>query len=245
MKQLIGGICFFILIIIVAAFVAPLLLCYGMGAPWELANFLFKNKIAGAIAGIAFIYVIVCMIGHTGGLISAICRKDSRLNDIKDEFKTAVKLCSVIVVVVSALGIITNQFVKNDLNPNEKTKGAIPAAATVAEEPAAEPTTKENIHPNAISWKKAKNHIGEKITIRGTVKGVFQSTQSNGNPTFINIGKDYPEDGRVTVVIWEENISKFDAYSYSGEIIYVTGELYMYDGNVQIEVSDPEQIEVE
>ncbi len=125
--------------------------------------------------------------------------------------------------------------------PQEKEKEeAVPAAATVAEES----TTEADKYPDAISWKKAKNHIGEKVTIKGPVKGVFQSTQSNGSPTFINIGKDYPENGRMTVVIWEENISKFDTYSYSGETVYVTGEVYMYDGNPQIEVSSPEQIEV-
>jgi DNA/RNA endonuclease YhcR with UshA esterase domain len=149
------------------------------------------------------------------------------------EKKMNKKLLSVILILLMAFSFTA-------CGEPEESEEAAPAAATVAEES----TTEADKHPDAISWKKAKNHIGETVTIKGPVKGVFQSTQSSGSPTFINIGKDYPESGRVTVVIWEENISEFDPYSYSGETVYVTGEVYMYDGNPQIEASSPEQIEV-
>lgn len=130
-------------------------------------------------------------------------------------------------------------------NPSE-TEEATQANATVAEETTTEPTTEAEKHPDAIAWKKAYGHVGETVTIKGTVKGIFQSTGSNGSPTFINIGRDYPENGRVTVVVWEENLPNFDnLYAYEGEKVYVTGEIYMYDGVAQIEASDQSQIETE
>lgn len=129
---------------------------------------------------------------------------------------------------------------------SQKSEEAAQANATVAEETTTEPTTEEERHPDAISWKKAYDYVGETITIKGTVKGVFQSTGSKGSPTFIDIGKSYPADGRVTVVVWEENLPNFDdLYAYEGETVYITGEIYMYDGVAQIEVSGPDQIEVE
>lgn len=145
--------------------------------------------------------------------------------------------------IIMALMLVLSFTACGNTQENEE---AAQANATVAEETTTEPTTEAERHPDAISWKKAYDHVGETVTIKGTVKGIFQSTGSNGSPTFINIGRDYPEDGRVTVLVWEENLSNFDdLYAYEGEKVFVTGEIYMYDGVAQIEVSDPDQIEVE
>jgi len=69
---------------------------------------------------------------------------------------------------------------------------------------------------------------------------------SKGKPTFLNIGKPYPDPNRFTVVIWIQNRGKFpqppDDY-YLGKTICVTGLIDEYKGIPQIEVKDPSQIQ--
>lgn len=85
------------------------------------------------------------------------------------------------------------------------------------------------------------------MTVYGEVKSTKYATGSNGRPTFINIGASYPASNRVTVVIWGESRGNFSSAPerfYSGKTVCVTGELYAYDGAVQMEVTAPSQIQV-
>lgn len=102
---------------------------------------------------------------------------------------------------------------------------------------------------SAISWKDASKHVGESVTIKGKVAAVDYSSQSSGKPVFIDIGKAYPESGRVTAVIWEENQSNFgfspEQFSNEfsvGETIYISGVIEYYDDSYTIDVSSPKQI---
>lgn len=106
---------------------------------------------------------------------------------------------------------------------------------------------KSSAEKNAISWKKAGQHIGEVVTVKGPVVGVKFARSSKGRPTFLNIGAAYPDSNRVTAVIWEENRGKFSPSPealYRGKTICVTGEVYVYGGACNIEVTSPSQIEV-
>ena len=62
------------------------------------------------------------------------------------------------------------------------------------------PPTKE-LPSNAITWDEAKYHIGERTTVCGPVVNTKYASTSKGNPTFLNIGKPYPDPDRFTVVI--------------------------------------------
>jgi micrococcal nuclease len=97
----------------------------------------------------------------------------------------------------------------------------------------------------AISWDKAKNHIGERTTVCGPVVSATWASGSKGKPTFLNIGKPYPDPDRFTVIIWEQYRSNFpqppEAY-YRGKTICVTGLIIPYKGIPEIEVKTPEQI---
>jgi len=99
---------------------------------------------------------------------------------------------------------------------------------------------------NTIPWNEAINHVGEKAVVRGTVEGTYWATDSNGKPTFLNIGKDYPASDRFVVVIWEDDRSNFpqapESY-YAGKTICVQGLIQEYEGVAEIEVTSPEQIE--
>lgn len=97
-----------------------------------------------------------------------------------------------------------------------------------------------------LSWDEAINHVGERATVCGKVEGTHWATGSNGKPTFLNIGKDYPASDRFVVLIWEGNRSKFsqppEEY-YLDKTISVTGLITEYNGIAEIEVTSPEQIE--
>ena len=96
-----------------------------------------------------------------------------------------------------------------------------------------------------VMWDRVTEDMdGQTVSIQGTVAEVSQP-QTNGNPTFIDIGEAYPSENRVSVVIWEEDISKFDdVFALRGKEIVVNGTLHKYDGVFDIEISYPDQIEV-
>jgi len=98
---------------------------------------------------------------------------------------------------------------------------------------------------NAISCSEAKDHVGERITVYGTVVSTKYASESNGKPTFLNMCYAHPNPDRFTVVIWEENRGKFpqppEDY-YNGKTIYVSGLIVLYNGVPEIEVTSPSQI---
>ena len=101
---------------------------------------------------------------------------------------------------------------------------------------------------DAISWHEAKDHIGERTTVCGPVVDATWASGSNGKPTFLNLGKPYPDPDRFTVVIWIQYRSNFaqapESY-YLGKTICVTGLLVPYDDIAEIEVKYPSEIEIQ
>ena len=100
---------------------------------------------------------------------------------------------------------------------------------------------------SVIGWDEAEYHIGERTTVYGPVVDTHWTSSSSGEPTFLNIGKPYPDPDRFTVVIWIQNRSNFsqapEVY-YLSKDIHVTGLITEYRGIAQIEVSNPSQIQV-
>ena len=120
----------------------------------------------------------------------------------------------------------------------------VPAPSTT---PETTPKTETPPAPaGAISWDKAKDHIGDRATVYGSVAGTKYGSTSSGKPTWLNMGKDYPSSERFVVIIWGENRGKFpqppEDY-YDGKIISVTGLIQEYKGIAQIEVTTPDQIQ--
>lgn len=98
-----------------------------------------------------------------------------------------------------------------------------------------------------VGWSAALDHAGEEVTVEGPVVGTYYARSSNGGPTFLNLGRDYPDPDRFTVVIWERDRDRFaeaPEVIYRGRTIRVTGVVAVYKGSPQIEVQRPEQIEV-
>jgi len=113
---------------------------------------------------------------------------------------------------------------------------------------AAAPTaTAPTVTDQAIPWDEATAHIGETVTIEGPVAGAMYSKGSNGSPTFLNVGADYPDESRFTVVIWGADRGHFEPApedQFSGQTIRVTGTVVEYQGMPQIEVATPSDIEI-
>jgi hypothetical protein len=54
----------------------------------------------------------------------------------------------------------------------------------------------------------AKNHVGEKATVCGTVASTHCAEKSKGQPTFLNLDEPYPKQ-IFTIVIWGKDRPKF------------------------------------
>ncbi len=85
------------------------------------------------------------------------------------------------------------------------------------------------------------------MTVEGPVAGTAYAQSSRGSPTFLNLGRDYPDPDRCTIIIWVPNRGKFPSApedAFRGETIRVTGTVVVYRGGAQIEVKSPGQIEI-
>lgn len=94
---------------------------------------------------------------------------------------------------------------------------------------------------DVIPWTDAADHIGEKVKISGVVKEI--ATIMNGKAVNINIGKTFPQPGRVTAVIWEDYLSQFSGVNqYLGIEICVEGIPKEYKDSISIKIIEPSQI---
>ena len=99
----------------------------------------------------------------------------------------------------------------------------------------------------AVPWSEAERHVGETVTVEGPVISAVHAESSDGQPTFLNVGRDYPNPDRLAVVIWGDDrlaFPKTPENMYDGKIIRVTGVVDLYEGVPQIEVSSPGGISV-
>ncbi len=97
-----------------------------------------------------------------------------------------------------------------------------------------------------MTWQNASRLIGRYATVKGLVAGTRYASSSNGAPTFLNIGVDYPNSRRVTAVIWRENRARFGRpeVRYRGRTVCVRGYVDTYGGAISIELESPSQISI-
>lgn len=98
---------------------------------------------------------------------------------------------------------------------------------------------------NAIGWDEARYFEGQNVSVFGEVVDTNYASSSNGQPTFLNIGKAYPDPERFTVLFWINNRDKFPPSPedyYLGKSICVSGYIELYEGVPEIEITDPSQI---
>lgn len=106
-----------------------------------------------------------------------------------------------------------------------------------------------------VTYYDAIDYVGEDVKIYCSEIWWSHRTDIEGEPLFINIGEDYPSEDRVQLVIWGEDLYKFnematecgyaDFETYLSEMgwdCYYAGTVEEYNGVAQITLTDPMQI---
>ncbi|MFZ5553846.1 MAG: DNA/RNA non-specific endonuclease [Bacteroidota bacterium] len=113
---------------------------------------------------------------------------------------------------------------------------------TAKEEGNALPLDPEKLPKGKLNTIQAQYHIGEKVTVCGTVVSTKYAEKSGA--TFINLDRQFP-DQVFTIAIWKQNRANF---SYKpeeylkGHVICVTGELKDNKGKPQVEINNESAI---
>jgi DNA/RNA endonuclease YhcR with UshA esterase domain len=86
----------------------------------------------------------------------------------------------------------------------------------------------------------APKHVGETVTVEGTVSAVH--TDSRSGVTFIDMGGRFP-DQTFTGVIFKGDASKFpNLESLTGKVVDMTGPVHAFKGKPETILNDPAQI---
>jgi hypothetical protein len=121
------------------------------------------------------------------------------------------------IILLSSIGLLTT---------------AQPLHADPATQPAAtQPTTAAVV----IDWDQAAKHVGETATVTGPVKGTHRT--SNGKSLILNVGKDYPDPGRFSVMIAIDDKHPADETAYKDKTVTVTGKIELYRKVPEIKVN--------
>lgn len=126
------------------------------------------------------------------------------------------------------------------------TATAVPPTPIVTATPEP-PTPTPEPCPGAIPWDQALGYAGQEVTVIGPVVGATWASESRGKPTFLNLGLNYPDPGRFTVLMWIDARYRFDAppeETFAGKQVCVTGVVKLYQGSAELEVEYPWQIVV-
>ena len=100
---------------------------------------------------------------------------------------------------------------------------------------------------DTISWNDASRFVNQSKTVCGTVVRTTFSQTSNGQPTFLDLGRAYPDPARFSILIWgnqRANFSSLPETLYRGKTICVTGKIVTYQGSLEMEVRTASQIQV-
>ncbi len=148
--------------------------------------------------------------------------------------KKVVLMILSLIIISSLVGCSDNNLATDNIKPSANEH--ITTTEQVTEDP----------FEGCVKYYDAAKYIGEEITVYGVVDSVYYATNSNGTPTFINIGAPNGDSSRCTVVIWGQDRANFSSPEslYNRKQIKVTGTVKMYKGAAQIEVSSPSQIKI-
>lgn len=113
--------------------------------------------------------------------------------------------------------------------------------------PTATPRASADIQASCLPWTEAKEHVGQTQCVCGPVVEATYAARSNGAPTFLNIGGRVTDSNRFTVVIWGDQRPNFDPppeQAYLGKTLCVTGQIKLYKGVAEIQISSPAEVTV-
>ena len=83
-----------------------------------------------------------------------------------------------------------------------------------------------------ISATEAAKHVGENVTVCGSIASEHAATSSRGTPTFINLDKSYPNQV-FTILIWGSDKEQVGSFPKTGRVC-ATGQVTEYRGTPEI-----------
>jgi micrococcal nuclease len=97
-----------------------------------------------------------------------------------------------------------------------------------------------------ITASEARNHIGERATVCGSVVSTHYAARTKGSPTFLNLDEPYPRQ-IFTILIWGSDRPKFSdpEAKYGNKNVCVTGLIKDYKGVPEVIAEQPSQIEIQ
>ena len=97
-----------------------------------------------------------------------------------------------------------------------------------------------------IKLDEVSQHIGDSVTVCGTVADMRYFENSKNKPTFLNMGAKYPKQ-QLTVVIWENVRAQFSGKpeDLKDKQICITGRIILYKEKPEIIIDRPEQIVIQ
>jgi hypothetical protein len=95
----------------------------------------------------------------------------------------------------------------------------------------------------SLSAEEAAGHVGEAATVCGVVASAKFAANSRSQPTFLDLGKPYP-NAVFTAVIFGDDRPKFGApeKSLHGAHVCVTGVIRLYRGRPEMILNDRSQL---
>lgn len=96
---------------------------------------------------------------------------------------------------------------------------------------------------SCFSADEASRHLGEKSCVCGNVVSTKFASNSNSQPTFLNLDEPFPNQ-IFTIVIFGRDRVKFSnpEKTYSGKRVCAYGTIEAYRSRAEIIVTDPSQI---
>jgi len=88
-----------------------------------------------------------------------------------------------------------------------------------------------------IAWNEAGNHVGTSRRVCGPLSGIG----SSNDDVFLNLGRDYPDPARFTIVLWD--VGGMQAPP-SGATLCATGLISTYEGVAQMELRSVGAVEI-
>lgn len=149
-------------------------------------------------------------------------------------------------VIVASL--ITIAIIATPLGSDSSRQAASGAAGVEREaspEPAQPRVTRPSWCRNPTNWASAAQKIGEQSAVIGRVSAVNYRPDLDGQPTWISIGRAFPDRDRFDIIIWGRNRSSLSNVLSNidvGKTVCVRGLISEYRGVVQLELSDPGQL---
>lgn len=97
-----------------------------------------------------------------------------------------------------------------------------------------------------VTAAEAKDHIGQKITVCDKVFGTRFLENSNGQPTFLNLGAAYPASPFTVVIFGNEraNFKEKPELYYHNQKVCVTGLVKEYNGKPEMILSNESEIKI-